>query len=145
MGAGSIRVGRLAGILIGIHPLWLLLVALITWSLGAVYYPDEVDGIAPGFSYALGFVSAMLLFASILLHELGHAVIARRHGVEIEEIDMWLLGGVAKLSGSPRHATDELRYAIAARRDGRRDLSGAATSRPRIHRHPRGRWRAPSG
>jgi Zn-dependent protease/predicted transcriptional regulator len=113
MGAGSIRVGRLAGIPIGIHPLWLLIVALITWSLGAVYYPDEVDGIAPGFSYALGFVSAMLLFASILLHELGHAVIARRHGVEIEEIDLWLLGGVAKLSGSPRHATDELRYAIA--------------------------------
>jgi Zn-dependent protease/predicted transcriptional regulator len=113
MGRGSIRVGRLAGIPIGIHPLWLVIVALITWSLGAAYYPDEVDGIAPGAAYALGFVSALLLFASILLHELGHAVIARRHGVQIEEIDLWLLGGVAKLSGSPRHATDELRYAIA--------------------------------
>lgn len=66
MGAGSIRVGRLAGIPIGIHSLWLLIVALITWSLGAVYYPDEVDRIAPGFSHALGFVSALLLFASIL-------------------------------------------------------------------------------
>jgi Zn-dependent protease len=113
VGAGSIRVGRLAGIPIGIHPLWILIVALITWSLGAVYYPEQVDGISSGASYALGFGSALLLFASILLHELGHAVIARRHGVEIEEIDLWLLGGVAKLSGSPKHASDELRYAIA--------------------------------
>ena len=113
MGAGSIRVGRLAGIPIGIHPLWLVIVALITWSLGAAYYPEEVDGIAPGAAYALGFASALLLFASILLHELGHAVVARRHGVDIEEIDLWLLGGVAKLSGEPRHAGDELRYAIA--------------------------------
>jgi Zn-dependent protease len=113
VGGTTIRVGRLAGIPIGIHPLWVLIVALITWSLGAVYYPDQVDGIAPGVSYALGFASALLLFASILLHELGHAIVARRHGVEIEEIDLWLLGGVAKLSGMPRHATDELRYAIA--------------------------------
>ena len=113
MGGGTVRVGRLAGIPIGIHPLWILIVALITWSLGAVYYPDQVDGISPGASYALGFASALLLFASILMHELGHAIVARRHGVEIEEIDLWLLGGVAKLSGAPRHATDELRYAIA--------------------------------
>jgi Zn-dependent protease/predicted transcriptional regulator len=113
VGGGTVRVGRLAGIPIGIHPLWILIVALITWSLGAVYYPDQVDGISPGASYALGFASALLLFASILMHELGHAIVARRHGVEIEEIDLWLLGGVAKLSGAPRHATDELRYAIA--------------------------------
>ncbi|HSJ16832.1 MAG TPA: site-2 protease family protein [Solirubrobacterales bacterium] len=113
MGGGTVRVGRLAGIPIGIHPLWILIVALITWSLGAVYYPDQVDGISPGASYALGFASALLLFASILMHELGHAIVARRHGVEIEEIDLWLLGGVAKLSGAPRHATDELRYALA--------------------------------
>jgi Zn-dependent protease len=113
VGGATIRVGRLAGIPIGIHPLWILIVALITWSLGAVYYPDQVDGVSLAASYALGFASALLLFASILLHELGHAIVARRHGVEIEEIDLWLLGGVAKLSGTPRHATDELRYAIA--------------------------------
>ena len=48
--------------------------ALITWSLGANYYPEEVAGIAPGAAYALGLASALLLFASILLHELGHAL-----------------------------------------------------------------------
>ncbi|HEX5989833.1 MAG TPA: site-2 protease family protein [Solirubrobacterales bacterium] len=109
----SIRLGRLAGIPIGVQPLWLLIVALITVTLGAAYYPDEAPGIAPAAAYALGLLSALLLFASILLHELGHAVVARRHGVEIEEIDLWLLGGVARMSGYPRHALDELRFAIA--------------------------------
>jgi Zn-dependent protease len=110
---GSVRVGRLAGIPIGIQPLWLAIVALITWSLGAVYYPDHVTGIAPVAAYGLGLLSALLLFSSILLHELGHAIVARRHGVEIEEIDLWLLGGVARMSGHPKAATDELRFALA--------------------------------
>jgi Zn-dependent protease/CBS domain-containing protein len=109
----GIRIGRLAGIPIGIQPLWLVIVGLITWSLGAVYYPDQVAGIAPAAAFALGLLSALLLFASILLHELGHAVVARRHGVEIEEIDLWLLGGVARMKGYPRAAGDELRFALA--------------------------------
>jgi Zn-dependent protease len=90
----SIRVARIAGIPVGVSPLWLIIVALITWSLGAGYYPGQVHGITPVESYALGLASAPLLFASILAHEFGHALIARRRGVEIEEIDLWLLGGV---------------------------------------------------
>jgi Zn-dependent protease len=109
----SVRIGRLAGIPIGVQPLWLLIVALITWSLGAVYYPDRVSGIAPLAAYSLGLASALLLFASILLHELGHSLVARRHGVEIEEVDLWLLGGVARMSGYPKAAADELRFAAA--------------------------------
>jgi Zn-dependent protease/predicted transcriptional regulator len=113
VGLGSIRVGRLAGIPIGVQPLWILIVALITWSLGAVYYPEQVDGIAPVAAYGLGLLSALLLFASILLHELGHSLVARRNGVEIEEIDLWLLGGVARMAGYPKTAAAELRFAIA--------------------------------
>lgn len=113
MGLKSIRVGRLAGIPIGVQPLWILIVGLITWSLGAVYYPDQVEGIEPLAAYGLGLLSALLLFASILLHELGHAIVARRNGVEIEEIDLWLLGGVARMAGYPRTAAAELRFAIA--------------------------------
>jgi Zn-dependent protease len=109
----SIRIGRLAGIPIGVQPLWIVIVALVTISLGAVYYPDQVAGIAPAAAYALGLLSALLLFASILLHELGHSVVARRHGVEIEEIDLWLLGGVARMKGYPKTAGDELRFALA--------------------------------
>ena len=109
----TIPIGRLAGIPIGISGLWLVIVALITWTLGASYFPDRVEGLAPGWAYLLGLLSALLLFASILLHELGHALVARRRGVPVEGIDLWLLGGVAKLGGPPKRAEDELRYALA--------------------------------
>ena len=97
----------------GVSPLWLIIVALITWSLGASYYPGQVHGITPAASYALGLGSALLLFASILAHEAGHALVARRRGVEIEEIDLWLLGGVARMSRRPKSAGDELSFALA--------------------------------
>ena len=103
----SVRIARIAGIPVGISPLWLIVVALITWSLGAGYYPSEVHGITTVGSNALGLVSALLLFASILAHEFGHALVARRRGVQVEEIDLWLLGGVARMSGQPRTAEDE--------------------------------------
>jgi Zn-dependent protease len=113
MFGGDLKIGRLAGVPISIHPLWLVIVALITWSLGSTYYPDQVSGIAPLAAYGLGLVSALLLFASILLHELGHAVVARRYGVEIEGIELWLLGGVAKMKGAAHQASEELRFALA--------------------------------
>ncbi len=112
-GSRSIRIGRLAGIPIGVQPMWLLIVALVTALLGSSYYPEQVSGIAPVAAYALGLLSALLLFAGILLHELGHAVVARREGIEIEEIDLWLLGGVARMKGEPNRAPDELRFAAA--------------------------------
>ncbi len=109
----SIRIARIAGIPIGVSPWWLVIVALITWSLGASYFPEVVHHIAPATSYALGLASALLLFASILLHELGHAIVARREGIEIEGIDLWLLGGVSKMRGEAHDPEDELRYALA--------------------------------
>lgn len=109
----SFRVARIAGIPVGISPWWLVIVALITWSLGGEYYPSVVHGIAPVTSYALGLGSVLLLFASILAHEFGHALVARRRGIEIEEIDLWLLGGVSRMTGQPQSAGDELRFALA--------------------------------
>jgi Zn-dependent protease len=109
----SFRIGRIAGIPVGVSPWWLVIVALITWSLGSGYFPEEVHGIAPSVAYALGFTSALLLFASILLHEFGHAIIARRHGIQVQEIDLWLLGGVSIMQGEAHEPADELRYALA--------------------------------
>lgn len=113
MFGGDLKIGRLGGIPISIHPLWVVIVALITWSLGSTYYPDAVSGIAPAAAYGLGLASALLLFASILLHELGHAVVARRYGVEIQGIELWLLGGVAKMKGAAHRPEEELRFALA--------------------------------
>ena len=97
----------------GVSPWWLVIVVLITWSLGASYFPEVIHGISPAASYALGLSSALLLFASILAHEFGHALVARRHGIEVEEIDLWLLGGVSRMRGEAHDPRDELRYALA--------------------------------
>ena len=109
----SLRIARIAGIPVGVSPWWLAIVALITWSLGASYFPEAIHGIGPTASYALGLASALLLFASILAHEFGHALVARRCGVEVEEIDLWLLGGVSRMRGEAHDPRDELRYALA--------------------------------
>jgi Zn-dependent protease len=109
----SFRIGRIAGIPVGVSPWWLVIVVLITWSLGSSYFPEEVHGISPSVAYALGLASALLLFASILLHEFGHAIIARRHGIQVQEIDLWLLGGVSIMKGEAHEPGDELRYALA--------------------------------
>lgn len=109
----TLRIGRLAGVPIGIHPLWLVIVALITLALGSDYFPTEAPGVSDPVAYLLGLGSALALFVGILLHELGHAIVARRHGVEIEEIDLWLLGGVARMTGEPHEPGDELRFALA--------------------------------
>ena len=109
----SFRIGRIAGIPVGVSPLWLVIVALITWSLGAGYFPEAVHGIGTAAAYALGLASALLLFASILAHEFGHALVARRRGIEVEEIDLWLLGGVSRLRGEAHAPGDELRFALA--------------------------------
>ncbi|MDE3070246.1 MAG: site-2 protease family protein [Acidobacteriota bacterium] len=113
MFGSSFRVGRIAGIPIGVSPWWLVIVAFFTWTLGANYFPEAVHGIAPAAAYGLGLASVLLLFAGLLLHELGHAIVARHHGVEVEEIDLWLLGGVSKLHGDAHEPGSELRYALA--------------------------------
>ncbi|MGP8240835.1 MAG: site-2 protease family protein, partial [Solirubrobacteraceae bacterium] len=109
----SIRIARIAGIPVGVSPWWLVIVALFTWVLGGSYFPEVVPGIGQGLSYALGLASVLLLFASILAHEFGHAIVARRRGIEIEEIDLWLLGGVSRMRGEAHNPRDELRYALA--------------------------------
>jgi Zn-dependent protease/predicted transcriptional regulator len=109
----TLRITRIAGIPVGVSPWWLAIVALITWSLGASYFPEVIRSIDPIASYALGLASALLLFVSILAHEFGHALVARRCGIEVEEIDLWLLGGVSRMRGEAHEPLDELRYALA--------------------------------
>ena len=109
----SFRIARIAGIPVGISPWWVLIVALFTWVLGASYYPSAVHGIAPVAAYSLGLLSVLLLFASVLAHEFGHALVARRRGIEVVEIDLWLLGGVSRMKGRPRTPGDETLYAAA--------------------------------
>jgi Zn-dependent protease/CBS domain-containing protein len=109
----SIQLGRIAGIRIGINWSWLVVFALIVWSLAVAVFPDQNPGFSDGQYLALAIVAALLFFASLLLHELGHALQARREGMEIEGINLWLFGGVAQFKGWFPGAGAEFRVAIA--------------------------------
>lgn len=110
--SASFRLGRVFGIEIGANWTWLIVVALIVWSLGASVFPSQDKGLAHGTYWAMAAVAAIAFFASILLHELGHALVARREGVAIEGITLWLFGGVARLKGKMPSAGAEFRIAV---------------------------------
>jgi Zn-dependent protease/CBS domain-containing protein len=109
----SIELGRIAGIRIGVNWSWLVVFALIVWSLASAVFPDQNPGLSDATYIAIALVAALLFFASILLHELGHAIQARREGMEIEGITLWLFGGVAQFRGNFPSAGAEFRIAIA--------------------------------
>jgi Zn-dependent protease/CBS domain-containing protein len=109
----TFRLGRVAGIEIGVNWTWLLVFGLIAWSLGGVEFPAAAPG-RNGWVYAaMGLVATALFFASLVLHELGHALRARREQMRIEGITLWLFGGVAQFSGAFPSAGAEFRVAIA--------------------------------
>jgi Zn-dependent protease/CBS domain-containing protein len=109
----SINLGRIAGIKIGINWSWLVVFALIVWSLADGVFPSQNPGLSDGTYIAMALVAALVFFASLLLHELGHARQARRDGMEIEGITLWLFGGVAQFKGAFPSAGAEFRVAIA--------------------------------
>ena len=111
--SSSIRLGRLAGVDVGIHWSWGLIFALLVWSLAAVVYPDTNPGLEDGAYLAMGIVAVLLFFGSLLLHELGHATQAAREGMEIEGITLWIFGGIARFRGFFPSAGAEFRIAIA--------------------------------
>jgi Zn-dependent protease/CBS domain-containing protein len=109
----TFQLGRIAGIRIGINWSWLVVFALIVWSLAVAVFPSQNPGFSDGEYLALAVVAAVLFFASLLLHELGHALQAKREGMEIEGINLWLFGGVAQFKGAFPTAGAEFRVAIA--------------------------------
>ncbi|MGZ4406629.1 MAG: site-2 protease family protein [Gaiellaceae bacterium] len=109
----TLTLGRVAGIRIGINWSWLIVFALIVWTLGVSVFPAQDPHLSSGTYAAMAIVAAVLFFSSLLLHELGHALQARREGVEIEGITLWLFGGVARFKGMFPSAGAELRIALA--------------------------------
>src|SRR6266511_4341377 len=109
----SFRLGRIFGIPFGVNWSWLVVVALITWTLGSGVFPAQNPGLSRGTYYTMAVVAALLFFTSLLLHELGHAVVAKREGMEIEGITLWLFGGVARFRGAFPSAGAEFRIAVA--------------------------------
>ncbi|MFQ5854613.1 MAG: site-2 protease family protein [Anaerolineae bacterium] len=109
----SLTFGRIFGIPIGVHSSWFLVAALITWSLASGYFPQEYPGWTRMTYWIVGVITAILFFASVLIHELGHSVVALREGVPVRGITLFIFGGVAQIEREPPTAGAELRIAIA--------------------------------
>ena len=110
---GNIRLGRFGGIEVRVNWSWIVIFALIVWSLADGVFPSQNPGLSDGVHLAMAIVAAVLFFASLLLHELGHSWQARREGVEIDGITLWLFGGVSEFKTRFPSAGAEFRIAIA--------------------------------
>lgn len=107
----SIELFRVAGVQIEVDYSWLIIFLLVLWSLSAGYFPQEYPGQRTLDYWIVGFVATLLFFASVLLHELSHAAMANRLGENIDRITLFIFGGMARLSGEPKSADNELKIA----------------------------------
>lgn len=107
------RIFTIRGIPIEINYSWFLIVALVAWGLATQHFPANVPGLTPTAYWGLGIVSALALFASVLLHELGHSVVAQRNGIAILGITLHVFGGVARLAREAESPAVEFRVAAA--------------------------------
>lgn len=109
----SFTLGRFAGIRVGVNWSWLVVFALIVWTLSQSIFPRMNGGLSDATYLGMAIAAALLFFVSLLMHEFGHALVARREGMEIEGITLWLFGGVARFKGMFPSAGAEFRIAIA--------------------------------
>lgn len=108
----AIPLGRIAGFVVNVHWSVLVILWLFTWSL-ATMLPGTVGGYPAVVYWLLGAGGAVMLLASLLAHELAHAVVARRAGVSVESVTLWLFGGVTALGGEAKTPKAAFRIAFA--------------------------------
>jgi Zn-dependent protease len=110
---GGFALFRVAGIQVRADPSWLVIFALIWWSLAAGYFPRAHPEAEAGARWAAGLFTALLFFGSLVLHELSHSLVARRSGHEVRSITLFLFGGAAEMTSEPEDPGTEFRIAIA--------------------------------
>ena len=113
MGRGAFSIGSIAGIRIALHPSWLVIAFLVTYSLAVGELPGSFPGWDRPLYWIVGGAVAALFFASVLAHELSHALVARRFGVKVRDITLFIFGGAASLEGDTRRPRDEALIAAA--------------------------------
>jgi len=107
----TFTLGRIAGVRVGVHWSVVLIFAVIAIGLAQGRLPDADPGRARVLYWVAGLAAAVVFFVSLLAHELAHAVVARRNGVSVDDIVLWLLGGVARLKSEASKPGAELRIA----------------------------------
>ncbi|MBN1135313.1 MAG: site-2 protease family protein [Anaerolineae bacterium] len=109
----TISLGRVLGIPIGVHYSWFTILVLLTWALAVGYYPAEFQGGRTVSYWIMGALTAILLFVTVLLHELGHAIVALHYQVPVRDITLFIFGGVAQIDEEPPSAAAEFWIAVA--------------------------------
>jgi Zn-dependent protease len=92
---------------------WFVILFVLVWSLSVGYFPVVYQDLTGASYWMMGIGGALALFASVVLHELGHAVVARRYGIEMKGITLFVFGGVAEMAGEPPSAKAEFMVAVA--------------------------------
>lgn len=109
----SFRLGRLFGIPLEINPTWLIIFVLVALTLSFTYFPGQFPGRAPWVNTVSGVITAILFFASIVVHELSHSLVARTGGIKVEKVTLFVFGGVAQMEEEPAGPGREFFMAIA--------------------------------
>lgn len=109
----SFPLGRIAGVKVGLNWSVLVIAAYLVFALATSIFPSTNPGLGEGTRIVMGIAAAALFLGSILLHEIGHAVQAKRDGMTIDGITLWVFGGVARFVGMFPGAGAEFRIAIA--------------------------------
>jgi|SRR5271157_1709196 len=113
MKRSTISLGRILGIPVGIDYSWFLIFALITWTLAVSYYPLEFKGWPVDQYWIVGAATAVLMFGCVLLHELGHSVVAMHYKIPVRSITLFIFGGIAEIGAEPPSAAAEFWIALA--------------------------------
>ncbi len=107
------EIGRVMGIPIRVHASWFLVFLFMTWTLATGYLPEALPGLTEERYWGMGAIAAILLFCSVLVHELGHSYVAKRYHIPIGQITLFLFGGVAQMGKEPPSPRAEFLIAIA--------------------------------
>jgi Zn-dependent protease len=109
---GSFRIGNIAGIDIDINVSWIIILVLLTVSLATGWFPQLYPGWSTATYWLIAFLSSLLLFVSVLLHELAHSLVARRRGLPVKSITLFIFGGVSNIEREPTSPGIEFQMAV---------------------------------
>jgi len=109
----SVKLGKIAGIPIGLHYTWFIIFILVTVSLAIFFFPATYPLWSTSVYWIVGIATSLLFFASVVAHELAHSLVARRFGVPVRDITLFLFGGVAAITKEVERPVEELLMAIS--------------------------------
>jgi len=109
----SWRIGRVAGIDIFIDSSWFVIFVLFTWAVSTSFFPQRFPDKVAVFHWILGTLTSLLVFASVLVHELSHSLVAKKQGETVKSITLFIFGGVAQITAEPKEPIHEFTMAFA--------------------------------